>query len=76
MIVAVREAFGTAYPDKEVLNNTTKHRPATKLRDTGSVCDRKDVRPRAVPVGEAFRSMLTVLKAASIFTTGVFLESW
>jgi hypothetical protein len=35
---AVREAFSSAYPDKEVPNKTTTRRLVTKSRDTGSVC--------------------------------------
>jgi hypothetical protein len=34
---AVREAFSSAYPDKEVPNKTKIHRLLTKFRDTGSV---------------------------------------
>jgi hypothetical protein len=34
----VREAFSNAYPNKEVPNKTTIHRPVTKFRNTGSVC--------------------------------------
>jgi hypothetical protein len=33
----VREAFGNAYPDREVPNKTTMHKLVTKFRDTGSV---------------------------------------
>jgi hypothetical protein len=37
---AVREEFNNVYPDKKVPNKAI-HRLATKIRDTGSVCDRK-----------------------------------
>jgi hypothetical protein len=49
---AVREAFCSAYPDKEVPNKTTIHRLVTKLWVTGSVCYRKHVRRRIVLTGE------------------------
>jgi hypothetical protein len=38
---ALREAFSNAYPDKEVLNKTTKHRLVTQFRDVGNVCFQK-----------------------------------
>jgi hypothetical protein len=41
---AFREVFSSAYPDKGVLNKTTMYRLVT-IRDTGSVCCRKHVRP-------------------------------
>jgi hypothetical protein len=35
---AVREAFSSVYPDKEVPNKTTVQRRVTAIRDSGSVC--------------------------------------
>jgi hypothetical protein len=56
------EALSNAYPDKEVPNKTTIHRPVTKCRDTGSVCYRKHVRRRIVLTGEALRNAEETLK--------------
>jgi hypothetical protein len=53
---AVREAFSSVYPHKEVPNKTTTHRLVT-FRDTGSVCDRKQDRRRTVLTGETRHSV-------------------
>jgi hypothetical protein len=65
--VAVREAFSTAYPDKEVLNKTTMHRPVTYFRDTGSVCDVKYVRRQTVLTGETLRFISNVSERSHYF---------
>jgi hypothetical protein len=39
------EAFHHVHPNKEVPSKTTIFRLVEKFRETGSVCDRKHVRP-------------------------------
>jgi hypothetical protein len=52
IVCCCSEAFSSSYPDTEVPNKTTMHRPVTTFRDTGSACDRKHGRCRTVLTGE------------------------
>jgi hypothetical protein len=63
---AVREAFRNAYSDKAVPNKTTIHRLVTTFRDTGSVCDRKNVRRRTVLTGETSHNVEVTLKTTRL----------
>jgi hypothetical protein len=56
LFATVREVFSKAHPDEQVPNKAII-RLVTQFRSTGSVCDRKHVRRRAVLTGETLRNV-------------------
>jgi hypothetical protein len=66
-----RESFSNAYPDREVPNKTTIHRLVSKIRDAGSVCDRKHLLQSCLPAASIIRSIALMMEAASTSETSV-----
>jgi hypothetical protein len=66
MLAAACEAFGDAYPESEIPNKATVHRPVTKFRDTRTACDKrtssdKTVATTAVPISSSASAVIILV---------------